>query len=276
MNETPFFFASGGFNLFGVLHSPEVAKRRLPYLFCPSFGEEKLWAHLVYVNFARELASRGHPVLRFDYRGTGDSDGDFEDSTVETYLADIRCAIDVLVDRVGASMDVGLLGLRFGATLAALTAESVAEVRQLVMWSPVVDGAAYMQELLRVNLAMQMAMYREVRQGREALIQAMAQGQNANVDGYEIAEAMFKQVSSIQLLDGERRSKAKCLIVQIGQGSKPILEKRMSELCSLYPHGRAVVSAEEPFWKEIKSFYSRAARLYDDTLNWLEKNENEL
>jgi len=276
MSEVPFFFPSNGFNLFGVMHTPQAARRRTAFLFCPPFGEEMLWTRLVYVNFARELAQRGHPVLRFDYRGTGDSDGDFEDSTVETYLADIRCALGVLAEKAGPVSHNGLLGLRFGATLAALMAEAVPAVRRLVLWSPIVNGAAYMQELLRVNLATQLAVFKEVRENREALIQAMVEGKPANVDGYEITGAMFEQASSIDLLEGPKRSEVNCLIVQIAPKPQPAVQKEVAKLCSLYRAGQSTVSIEEPFWKEIRTVYARAGRLYQDTLNWLERCENEM
>jgi uncharacterized protein len=276
MSEVPFFFPSNGFNLFGVMHVPQATRRRAAFLFCPPFGEEMLWSRLVYVNFARELARRGYPVLRFDYRGTGDSEGDFEDSTVETYLSDIRCALGVLAEKAGPASGAGLLGLRFGATLAALTAEAVPEVRRLVLWSPIVNGAAYMQELLRVNLTTQLALYKEVRQNREALVSAMAEGKPANVDGYEITGAMFEQASSIDLLMEPKRSDAKCLIAQIAPTPQPALQKELAGLCSLYRAGRGVVALEEPFWKEIRAVYARAGRLYEDTASWLEQSENDV
>jgi len=166
--------------------------------------------------------------------------------------------------------------VRFGATLAALTAEAVPEVRRLVLWSPIVNGAAYMQELLRVNLTTQLALYKEVRQNREALVKAMAEGKPANVDGYEITGAMFEQASSIDLLAGPKHSKAKCLVAQIAPTSQPTLHKELSGLCSLYQAGRGLVAVEEPFWKEIRTVYARAGRLYEDTLSWLEQCENEV
>ena len=69
MKETPFFFSNQGQNLFGVLHEPCTDGRQTGFLLCYPFAEEKLWVHRVYVNFARELARRGYPVLRFDYMG---------------------------------------------------------------------------------------------------------------------------------------------------------------------------------------------------------------
>lgn len=275
MNETPFFFQGIGYNLFGVLHLPKQKIKNTAFLFCHPFGEEKLWTHLIYVNFARELAHRGYPVLRFDYMGNGDSDGNFKDSSVETNLSDIHCALQVLREKVGSSSWLGLIGLRFGATLAALAAENESGINRLVLWEPIVNGAQYMQELLRINLTSQMAIYKEIRENREALVQAMKEGQTANVDGYEITWEMFEQVSSINLLDRLKQAQPNCLIVQISPRQQEF-KKDLSLLNSRYQNGHALITMEEPFWKEIRAFYSSAQRLYQDTLTWLEQHDNEL
>lgn len=267
--ETPLFFPGSNYNLFGVLHLPAQQARNLAFLFCHPFGEEKLWAHLVYVNFARELANRGIPVLRFDYMGNGDSDGDFEDSSVKTNLADVQCALRVLRERVRPDTVIGLMGLRYGATLAALVAESDTEIRRLVLWEPVINGAQYMQELLRINLTSQLAIYKEIRYKREALVRAMYEGETANVDGYEVTAEMFGQVSAIDLLGSQKPSRAQCLIVQI-TSQKTELSKDLSALEARYQYGGARIVNEEPFWKEIRTFYGSAPRLYQETLSWLE------
>ena len=81
MKETPFFFEGDTGSLFGLLHEPDPATpAREAFVFCHPFGEEKLWTHRTYVSMARRLAERGHPVLRFDFLGNGDSDGAFADS----------------------------------------------------------------------------------------------------------------------------------------------------------------------------------------------------
>ena len=61
-------------------------------LLCHAFAEEKLWSHRVYVTFARELAALGYAVLRFDFRGEGDSDLEFEQATISTRIADVITA----------------------------------------------------------------------------------------------------------------------------------------------------------------------------------------
>jgi uncharacterized protein len=266
VTETPFFLQRGPHSLFAILHDPAVATK-LPFVFCHAFVEEKLWAQRVFVTFARALAAQGHPVLRIDYLGNGDSDGSFEDSSVETARADIDAAIDLLRQRTGAT-GVGLLGLRFGATMAGLVAEERTDVERLVLWAPVVDGARYMQELLRINLTTQMAVYKEIRHDREALAAAMAQGRTVNVDGYELAQAMFTQASAVKLAAAPKRYARPCLIVHVDrQPDRPVPE--LAQLAQSYPACTLAAVQEEPFWKEILRFYQQAPNLFATTLTWL-------
>ena len=54
---------------------------------------------LVRIVLARALAARGHPVLRFDYTGAGDSSGGSVETSLDTHIADLSAAIESLVRR---------------------------------------------------------------------------------------------------------------------------------------------------------------------------------
>lgn len=267
MTETPFYFPNAGYSLFGVLHEPARATHLPAFVFCHPFGEEKLWAHRVFVSFARQLASGGHPVLRFDYMGSGDSDGSFSQSSMTTALSDVRRAMDEVRRRTKVER-VNLLGLRLGASIASLVAEATADIDRLVLWAPIVDGSRYLQELLRINLTTQMAVHREIRQDREALVAGMQAGQTVNVDGYDMALQWFSDVSAIKLSADPKRHEGPCLVTQIDrQPGRPSAELGALAAC----YGRATLSfaQEEPFWKEIARFYDTAPSLFATTSEWL-------
>jgi exosortase A-associated hydrolase 2 len=269
MQETPFFFPSGEHSLFGVLHHPAGESGRPAFVFCHPFGEEKLWAHRVYVAFARVLAASGHPVLRFDYLGNGDSSGTFSQSSLRTAVADVHAAIAELRRRTGPR-PVSLLGLRLGGTIASLAAEEAAGLDRLILWSPIVDGARYMQELLRINLSTQLAVYKEVRRDREALVAGLRAGETVNVDGYEMSLPMYEETTAVKLADGSKTCEAPCLVVQIDrQPGKPAAE--LERLAASYRAGRLVMAQEEPFWKEIARFYDQAPTLFGHTRSWLDE-----
>jgi exosortase A-associated hydrolase 2 len=272
MLETPFFFPNGNYRLFGVLHEPEVPSKKEGFVFCAPFAEEKLWAHRVLLNFARDLADRGYPVLRFDYMGNGDSDGNFEESSLETMLSDTECAIRTLREKIGALESINLLGLRLGAAIAALVAENAADINRLILWEPVVNGSAYMREMLRINLATQTSVYKKILYNTDALIRMMREGKTVNVDGYEMAWPLYEQIAGIDLLSRGNTCEGHVLIVQISRKEGSMTES-FRFLKEKYLNSELAVAVEEPFWKEIRQYYSRANNLFQMTMNGLKEDE---
>lgn len=266
--ETPLFFRNGAYRLFGIVHQPVGPPSGAAWVFCHPFAEEKLWTHRVYVSFARLLAARGVWVLRFDMTGNGDSEGQFSETSVDTMLSDIDCAIRHLRQLSGIGGGMGLLGLRFGASLAALAAERSPDIDKLVLWEPIVDGGKYMQEMLRINLTTQSAVYKEIRHNREALVGMMRDGATVNIDGYELAYPCYEQATAIDLKEGHKRFAGSCLIVQIGKEGQPI-HPDLKVLQETYPVADLQCVVEEPFWKEIKRWYRAAPKLFDATLAWM-------
>jgi uncharacterized protein len=98
-------------------------------------------SHRQFVLTARHLAGRGYPVLRFDYRGMGDSAG--EKGHFERVSVDVRTAIDALVREQPKITRVVLWGLCDGASAALLYCHQVRDPRVagLVLLNPWVRSA---------------------------------------------------------------------------------------------------------------------------------------
>jgi hypothetical protein len=114
----------------------------------PPFGHEALWCHRALRELALRLAGRGHAVLRFDWRGTGDSLGESGEFGFDDWLADGRAARDWLTARFPEPIAIGL---RLGATLAAL--DGGAAGRRIALWQPVAQGAGYLAALRALQAA---------------------------------------------------------------------------------------------------------------------------
>jgi len=271
ISEAPFFFHNGPYRLFGILHHPvEAVARGQGFVFCHPCFEEKLWTHRVFVSFARELTARGYHVLRFDYMGHGDSDGDFEHATISTRLSDLACAISILRREIGAEASIGLLGLRLGATLAAEYAERDPKISHLMLWDPITEGAAYMQEVLLSNLATQSAVHQQIRFTREDLVGQMRSGETVNIEGYELSHQMYEDTTRL-CISGVRSYAGPCMVAQIARNNqKP--KKNLELLCGVYPRAELILSVEEPFWKEIKKFYAAADNIFSASLSWLQRH----
>lgn len=146
MSSAVFHFGSEERYLLGTLHhTPRLRRRSAAVLMCNPMGEEASRAHRLYRVLAMQLDRAGYAAQRFDYFGTGDSAGDSKDFDVTASRTDIEVAAAELTRLSGVNRLV-LVGLRLGATLAALACEPLCP-RHLVMWDPVVDGSDYLREL---------------------------------------------------------------------------------------------------------------------------------
>jgi pimeloyl-ACP methyl ester carboxylesterase len=146
----PFYFGDSRRPLFGVHHPPRASSRGPGVVLCPPFGQESLRAHRSLRELAVRLADAGFPALRFDYRGSGDSAGEPEEARLEGWAEDVAAAVAEMRESTGQRR-VALVGLRLGGSMAALGARLVGGAESLVLWEPVVDGAAYLAELRRAH-----------------------------------------------------------------------------------------------------------------------------
>ena len=121
--EHAFTFACEGETLLGILHPPVTApsmtkSAQTGVVVVVGGPQYRAGSHRQFVRLARHLAAAGHPVLRFDVRGMGDSSG--AQRNFEDLGADIGAAIDALVQRQPAVRKVVLWGLCDGASAALL------------------------------------------------------------------------------------------------------------------------------------------------------------
>ena len=124
----------------------ERERRSMAVVLCPPFGHEWMWSYRTYRRLAKALSTAGYPVIRFDYRGTGDSLGDETDEDqARAWVNSIHAAADEILAASGAT-SLALFGLRLGATLATVAAAERADVRALVLWAPYTSGRSFVRE----------------------------------------------------------------------------------------------------------------------------------
>lgn len=149
----PFYFGPSDRPLFGVFSQARTREAALvgsapeAVLLCYPMAGEYLRAHRAFRQLTNLLSRRGLGVLRFDYSCTGDSSGRGEDARLAEWVDDVDWAVEELKAMVGVEK-VSVVGLRFGASIAALAATRRADVEQLVLWDPIVSGSAYVREMV--------------------------------------------------------------------------------------------------------------------------------
>lgn len=143
---TPIRFGPASRELFGIYQQPGSAPAGV-VVFCNPFGQEAIRSHRLFKVLADRVCRNGYAVLRFDYYGTGDAAGDDEAVTLEGCIADLHVAHAEALRRSGAQ-NTAWVGLRLGGTVAAMAASTLpGATPRLVLWEPIVDGAAYLAEL---------------------------------------------------------------------------------------------------------------------------------
>ena len=166
---TPFFFGDSKKQLYGVYHPPvSYSQNADAILMCYPLWEEYYRTHRVITQLSNKLADSGFPVLRFDYYATGDSAGNTDQCALEQWLQDIETAIFELKD-LSASSKISIVGLRLGATLAALASQR-ANINKLVLWDPVVRGQVYIQNMKDMQNALVRQHLQDIRQPIQKLL----------------------------------------------------------------------------------------------------------
>jgi len=157
--EIPVIFDCQGDDLIGVIHRP-VKVDKVGVVLVVGGPQYRVGSHRQFVLLARMLASNGIPVMRFDYRGMGDSTG--AQRSFAEVDEDIREAVNIFFQHCPEVSEVALWGLCDAASAALFYAYQDERVQHLVLLNPWVfteQGAAkaylkhyYWQRLLSPQL----------------------------------------------------------------------------------------------------------------------------
>lgn len=138
-----------GQKLFGVFHHPlKKSKEKIPaVLMCHGFAGNKSGRYRIYVHLAQELAKIGIASLRFDFRGSGDSEGEFSEMTVESEVSDVLKSLAFLHSMPQVDPNrIGVLGNSFGGAVAVLAASQFKEVKSLVLLAAIFNSLKWRQQ----------------------------------------------------------------------------------------------------------------------------------
>lgn len=265
MEERGFFVNRRGQRLYYCLHRAQGAKRG--WVFCNPFLEEKVFSHPVYVSFARRLAAQGEAVLRFDYAGDGDSEGELPAVGIEDWIADIVDAAALLREKAPVDA-VGLFGLRLGADLALRAAQATRAQRAL-LWEPIADGSAYFQECLRINLTTQLAVHKKVVENREQMMERLRSGDTVNIQGHEVSARLADGIAGLRL--AELLDAAPCPVDVVA-----IRTSARARAAAGHAGDNARVSRHAcdapPFWGEGREYDAAPEALFRNSLEALQRN----
>jgi pimeloyl-ACP methyl ester carboxylesterase len=210
----------GGTPTVAILARPFAEPAPTAWAVCHSFGMEQIHLYRLEVHVARAMAAAGFLVLRFHGPGYGDSRGGAQDISLQSHLTAAGDAVELLASVPGISR-VGVMGARFGGTVAALVAERLS-LSLLAVWEPVVDGARFMRDFLwrRVFSDLASGEPREFREASEPMRQLDTRGW-ADVNGFLLQKEVFDDISKVDLAAGVRTFAGSALLVSVTRTANP-------------------------------------------------------
>jgi dipeptidyl aminopeptidase/acylaminoacyl peptidase len=225
--ETPVVIPCKNGRLVGILHLPEGKKRGpkcAAALFLHGFGGTKCEAHRMFVKTARALAARKIGSLRFDFRGAGDSSGDFEDITIRSQLEDALVALDFLRKQPRTNaLRIGVLGMSTGGAVAAHMVGRDKKIKAAVLWSAVAEGTGILDEL-----------------STPESVASLAQSGLADYEGNLVGLPFVRQFAEMKPLREIAKSKCPVLIIHGSRDERvPVQHAHLYEQAALKP-GRLV------------------------------------
>lgn len=130
-----------GQKIFGIFHRPCCNEPFPAVLICHGLAGHKTGKYRLYVHLAERLSKLGIASLRIDFRGSGDSEGNFSETTLESEVSDAVVALSYLRNRPDVDNSrIGVFGRSVGGTVALMTAKKSGPIKSLATWAPLYDG----------------------------------------------------------------------------------------------------------------------------------------
>jgi hypothetical protein len=258
--EIPQFLRLDGEQLYCVYHQPCGADAVV--LLAGPFVTERPTAYIPWVRWARFLARHRFGAMRFDYRGVGESSGNFESMCFSTWMKDLYRVADH-VKQVFGSLPLLLHGLGLGGVLAA-NAFSQGLGEALTMWSAPQCGTDVLRDALRRQLAIDLGDRGDVtRKTYAGYMEDLAAGRAIEVDGYRWSKALWQDAATITLPDLGSESKRPWTHVILNRSHTPLFSG----------FGPLHALDLNPFLKPVP-LNPNLDSLFSETLNWIEQTRN--
>ncbi len=118
------------------------------YCHCFTCSKETITSHRI----SRMLAERGFAVLRFDFTGLGNSEGEFATTTFRSMQDDLKSAIRFLTKNYQAPSFI--VGHSFGGTIALSAAQSSQDIKGIVTLASPFEPAHVLHHLDQSSISL--------------------------------------------------------------------------------------------------------------------------
>ena len=138
-----FVLGDPGDRLFCFCELPPEGEKFPFVVMLHGFTGEHIASSFKFPRLSRRLVNRGIATVRFDFRGSGDSEGEFCDMTPLTELSDAIEVLSFIKRSNWFSGRLGIVGYSMGGLIASLLAGRSEGIGALLLWSPLLDSGEF-------------------------------------------------------------------------------------------------------------------------------------
>lgn len=281
--EIPLIIECHGSPQVGILHKPEKSKTTGIVVVVAGGPQYRVGCARQLILWSRRLAESGYPVLRFDYRGFGDSGGEFKG--FEHIDDDIRSAIDHLQEQIPSVDEIVLWAECNAASAVMMYAWRDTRVKRLIMQNPWVRSEAtqartyikhyYVMRIMQKSFWLKLATFRfNPLTALSSLLDLWRTSMQAEQNSNRIKDRDFDELETYQekMREGLARFNGKVLLFMSGYS---LIGKEFDELVNLSERWQAILNnldltrIDEPDADHTFSRVVDREKLIDNALRWL-------
>lgn len=254
-------------NLTATLHYPglnekdgiEVGKKQV-VIICHGFVGSRIGVDRLFVKTARALAKQGNFVLRFDYAGCGESEGEYGQLGFDSMVNQTRTVLDYVSDMDCVDpAKITLLGHSLGGAVALMTSVKDKRVKRLIMWSAV--GYPF-NDIVRIV-------------GRKSFDEAHTTGHTDHL-GYRLAPVFFDSLMEHQPFQAAPRFPGDVLVVHGTSDDTIPVDYAFLYQKVFWTRGDGICDKEIIFQaNHTYSSYEHQQQAIEVTSNWLKKLDDQ-
>lgn len=213
-------------------------------LLIPPLADEMNKSRALITQLASAVANEGHTLIVADLYGTGDSEGNFEDASIDIWSRNLDALADWISER-GLQLR-SIVAIRFGCLLAAYwIGASNRRVHSTVFWQPTTTGANIVNQWLRMRVAA--SVFDGTRKvTRAELVERLDAGETLEIGGYLLTQSISKQLNALELSGRVVPAMGQVHVFEVGSGTECSLAMRQ------LAHERGDCSVQmvpgDPFW----------------------------
>lgn len=217
----------------------------------------------IFVRTAKKFCEMGYTVLRFDFRGHGESEGKSIDLSVKGELSDLNEAINFIKNR--GFDTIGILAASFGGSIAPMFVAKNKYIKTLVLWNPILNyDNIFLKPISQWGI--------KYFSGKNFLAKIEKQGYITDRKGFKIGKKLFDEMKNIKPYEGLKDVSCPLLVIHGDKDTTVPYEdsKRYYKLARGISKFETVKGAEHGFHERGKRF-SREKKVIQLSIDWFEK-----